>query len=558
MNKRIVLAGLVAVGLSPAAVAQPSRGDYGLYERFLSSDAPTRRAILDDASMRPALAVFGTPPPAIVSAVPRWYEITANMRDLGGAAAKDGRRIRYGRLIRSAYFGKGGPHAGHDKRRLGIRTDLDLREPGGAMMGKDVDYVNLSAPAYESAIRKGGPWFRQVFDVLKDESRYPIAFHCHKGADRTGTLAALVELLLGVDIADVRKNWELTAFYNPNPKFKSDRFDRFEAALAELPGATPNEKAESFARQAGVTEDELATFRARMLEAPRFTFGLVSDTHITGPVSQARGKGRSNDGCAQAFEWFSRTGVDAVVNVGDVTEGGNLEEVRLYRQIFETAFPGGCCKADGRKVEHLSVWGNHDALDASYMKQLDLSAERPQSIPAHADEVSQMLDGCRYGGRVFTRAIRGVWFVGVEWRKEGSDPERVNEVAAATGTNGVYFVVQHNPGVPKLWSDNLKAHPNCIFLTGHSHIPLNAPYAVGGKDGWASYAAGSTSVLEAKDGFGRSADGRGGRHASIVRVWSDRVTIERRDVRTDQPIGGELEFRLENGGVTHPVLPREF
>lgn len=557
MKRILFVAAFAAVAFPVASVAAPERGDYGLYERFLASDAAARRAMLDDASLRPALAVFGTPPPAVVSTVPRWYEVTANMRDLGGVQAKDGRRIRFGRLIRSAYFGPGGPNARRDWERLGIRTDLDLREPGANRLERGTEYVNLSAPAYDEAIRKGGPWFRKVFDVLADEARYPIAFHCHKGADRTGTLAALVELLLGVDIDDVRRNWELTAFHNPNPAFKGDRFDRLEKALSALPGETPNEQAESFARQAGVTEAELAAFREWMLEAPRLTFGLVSDTHVTGPVSEARGKGRDNDGCAAAFAWFSRTGVDAVVNAGDVTEGGSMEEARLYRQLFERAFPGGRCTADGRIVEHLSVWGNHDALDASYMKKLDMTAECPQSIPVNADAVSRLLDGCPYGGRVFTRAIRGVWFVGVEWKKEGADPARVEEAATA-GTNGVYFVVQHNPGIPKLWEPALKAHPNCLWLTGHSHTPLDAPAAVGGKNGWASYAAGSTSVLEKKGGFGRSVDGQDGRHASIVRVWSDRVTIKRRDVRTDRPVGGELEFRFENGGLTHPVLPREY
>lgn len=84
MRRMLFVAAFAAAAFPVVTMAAPERGDYGLYERFLASDAAARRAMLDDASLRPALAIFGTPPPAVVSAVPRWYEVTANMRDLGG------------------------------------------------------------------------------------------------------------------------------------------------------------------------------------------------------------------------------------------------------------------------------------------------------------------------------------------------------------------------------------------------------------------------------------------------------------------------------------------
>ena len=41
-----------------------------------------------------------------------------------------------------------------------------------------------------------------------------IYFHCHGGADRTGTLAFLLEGLLGVSESDMAKDFELTTYSN--------------------------------------------------------------------------------------------------------------------------------------------------------------------------------------------------------------------------------------------------------------------------------------------------------------------------------------------------------
>lgn len=39
-----------------------------------------------------------------------------------------------------------------------------------------------------------------------------VYFHCHGGSDRTGTLAFLIEALLGVSESDLSKDYELTSF----------------------------------------------------------------------------------------------------------------------------------------------------------------------------------------------------------------------------------------------------------------------------------------------------------------------------------------------------------
>ena len=57
-----------------------------------------------------------------------------------------------------------------------------------------------------------GQLLAKIFDILAQETSYPLYFHCIHGADRTGTLAVLIEGLLGVSEEDIVKDYELTSF----------------------------------------------------------------------------------------------------------------------------------------------------------------------------------------------------------------------------------------------------------------------------------------------------------------------------------------------------------
>ena len=52
---------------------------------------------------------------------------------------------------------------------------------------------------------------REIFRVLADEENYPIMFHCNAGADRTGTVAFLINGVLGVPYEDLTRDFELTS-----------------------------------------------------------------------------------------------------------------------------------------------------------------------------------------------------------------------------------------------------------------------------------------------------------------------------------------------------------
>ena len=145
-----------------------------------------------------------------------------NVRDLGGWAC-DGGTIKYGLLIRGGKLGTA------DRAvlvgELGIQHDLDLRgrEGGGSgdepdmtesPLGSDVWYTRTQQYAWY-ALTPVATWqayLRCVIDAVTH--REPVYFHCTAGADRTGTLACVLEGLLGMSQSDIDKDYELTTFYS--------------------------------------------------------------------------------------------------------------------------------------------------------------------------------------------------------------------------------------------------------------------------------------------------------------------------------------------------------
>lgn len=145
-----------------------------------------------------------------------------NVRDLGGWAC-DGGTVKYGLLIR------GGKLSAADRAvlvgELGVQHDLDLRgrEGGGSgdepnmtesPLGSDVWYTRAQQYAWY-ALEPVATWqayLRCVIDAVTH--REPVYFHCTAGADRTGTLACVLEGLLGMSQSNIDKDYELTTFYS--------------------------------------------------------------------------------------------------------------------------------------------------------------------------------------------------------------------------------------------------------------------------------------------------------------------------------------------------------
>lgn len=269
-----------SVGLVCALCARFFAFGEGAYGQFLAASPSERQALMTNASFRAEMARIGTPPAgAPTNGVPRWYDGmgVGNMRDLGGWSGLGGRKVRTGVIYRSAHLSTVKDKCAFQEK-YGIKVDLDLREPkalsaqrGCSPLGPSVRLVNLSAPTYQHFGKpKNRAYFARVFRTILQDRNRPLLFHCHKGADRTGSIAFLLNGLLGVRVEDLVLDWEVTAFYNPNLKFAdAERIDKLVEMVRDEPGGTWTDKFVSYARSCGILKAEIAHFRNIMLEDGR-------------------------------------------------------------------------------------------------------------------------------------------------------------------------------------------------------------------------------------------------------------------------------------------------
>ena len=229
----------------------------------------------------------------------RWIRTSAgatawNVRDLGGWPC-DGGTVKYGLLFR------GGKLAAADRAvlvgELGVQHDLDLRgrEGGGpgdepemteSPLGSDVWYTRTQKFAWY-ALTPVATWqvyLRCVIDAVTH--REPVYFHCTAGADRTGTLACVLEGLLGMSQSDIDKDYELTSFYSGTGT-DNDARRRNETdwtglinAINAVPGDSFREKCVHFAvGTCGMSMADINAFRAAM------TNGTPETLHWYQPIT---------------------------------------------------------------------------------------------------------------------------------------------------------------------------------------------------------------------------------------------------------------------------------
>lgn len=159
-------------------------------------------------------------------------------------------------------------------KTLGVKSDIDLRTDGecygmtGSPMGDDVTWFHYSSSAYSGMQTKDGiESFSKVFRVFLDCKNYPIIFHCIAGQDRTGSVAFILNGLLGVSEEELYLDWEATGFWNGKTNFNHElRFNMLVSGFEKWPGETLNEKIESYVLGCGFTREEIEHFRQLMLE----------------------------------------------------------------------------------------------------------------------------------------------------------------------------------------------------------------------------------------------------------------------------------------------------
>jgi protein-tyrosine phosphatase len=171
-------------------------------------------------------------------------EGASNVRDLGGWPAAEGGRVRFGAVFRSAALGR---LTGADAATLaatGLRSVVDLRgererdhapsllaslpgvtvhwlpiDPSLGASLRDLaaareatgeDAMALMRRAYVAYALEWPHQYAALFDMLLQEARRPLLFHCTAGKDRTGFGAALLLTALGVEQEAIRADYLAT------------------------------------------------------------------------------------------------------------------------------------------------------------------------------------------------------------------------------------------------------------------------------------------------------------------------------------------------------------
>lgn len=163
-----------------------------------------------------------------------------NMRDIGSYKTTfEGKSIKQGLIYRSGNIdsiSEKGKRYAIDV--LKIKTELDLREEGywlnnTSYFGDEVTYKHVSntkggvyylsrgVEGDETGLMTGGKYIKEELSVFLNKDNYPIDFHCMIGRDRTGTLAAILQALLGVSEQDIYFDFVYSFFATgANPRTK--------------------------------------------------------------------------------------------------------------------------------------------------------------------------------------------------------------------------------------------------------------------------------------------------------------------------------------------------
>ena len=207
---------------------------------------------------------------------PCFYEVDgiSNVRDAGNWSTKYGRRIKQGLLFRGSEMNIHHTitEKGIDVMRniLHIHTDLDLRGEARQFscspIGENVQFLIVPAGPYVHFMQNKETC-KKLFDILADESNYPIYYHCWGGADRTGTIACMLGVALGMCEKDTLLDYEITSLSVWGDRNRvSDLYQSFLAELEQYEGESFEDKIMSFLYSCGITEEQLEKIRGILLD----------------------------------------------------------------------------------------------------------------------------------------------------------------------------------------------------------------------------------------------------------------------------------------------------
>ena len=139
-----------------------------------------------------------------------------NCRDLGGYKCEGG-HVKYGKVIRSAYLPSGLTKTSETtkilREEVGVTCEIDLR---GSSVYTTLGWTGCKYEIYGYATMLTKTQnIKEVFTKILTEVKKDngcVLIHCSAGADRTGSVAAILLGVLGVPVPLIIKDWEMTSF----------------------------------------------------------------------------------------------------------------------------------------------------------------------------------------------------------------------------------------------------------------------------------------------------------------------------------------------------------
>lgn len=210
---------------------------------------------------------------------------TSNIRDIGGWAAGEGKRIRYGMIYRGSALDSldkaGRMTLGHD---LGINSEIDLRVPGGDTTYQKVNMIDMTHPYYScnlgdyqsagaavsgtiaNAIYKNG--VKTMFQALGQNANYPVYIHDIDGSVRMGDAAFLIEGLCGASWSDISKDYELSSFAKTLHARDDKTWLAKHSAITAIGAATDTLQSDvnAYLLSTGLTQTEIDAVKALLIE----------------------------------------------------------------------------------------------------------------------------------------------------------------------------------------------------------------------------------------------------------------------------------------------------
>jgi len=232
-----------------------------------------------------------------------------------------------------------------------------------------------------------------------------------------------------------------------------------------------------------------SVFGGALQSKPRMSFGVLSDVHVRSADEPLF----TTEYLVKAFEYFRDNGADGVLIAGDIADRGRVSELKYFADAWYRVFPGDKAP-DGRHVEKLFVYGNHDREGWTWCSQED---QKKPEIIANAigyseESYAKTWEECFHEkfAPIWIKDVKGYKFVGRHWGYADRLDAFLTAHADELKGSKPFFYTQHDHSRGTVFGDwawgnddgsstkALSKFPNAVAFSGHSHYSLTDERAV--------------------------------------------------------------------------------